>query len=97
MADLAAKRRRLVENAVIQAGRLVDAVVALEALADQRDQVGNFSDAEMVDQSEGFDLRHISAFLAGLFLETTVPALLTFLDTDVGAGKPRDILHQMKR
>lgn len=97
MADLAAKRKRLAENTVIQAGRLVEAVNALEALAVERSQVGNFDDLEFADTTEGFDLRHLSAFLVGLFLETIVPRLTTALDTSGTGGVPRDILHQVKR
>jgi hypothetical protein len=97
MQDLSAKRRRLAENTVIQVGRLMEAVSALEVLSIERAQVGNFSQEEFADRSEGFDLRHLSPFLAAVTLEAAIPALLDALEEGETWGTLRAIFNQVKR
>lgn len=83
------KRRNIATNTVIAATALWDAFTALQELALERAQAGNFEDADFAET----DLIHLTPYLVGVTLDTLVPDLKTFLE----ANSRRDYLLQLRR
>lgn len=74
--DQTLKRRHIAEAAIDAATKLWDAILALKQAAAERAVAGNFVD----DDFTGMNLVHLTPFMIGTFLDTTVPALVDAID-----------------
>jgi hypothetical protein len=83
------KRLNIAGNAVIHATRLVDALLALEQLKEERLQAGNFLDSDF----DGTDLNHLTPYMIGTLLDTVVPALVATYAVPTN----HDILLQVRK
>lgn len=92
--DQSAKRLNIASGVVSAATDLWDAFQRLQELKLERSQAGNFTDAEL--QAAGSDLRHLTAFLVGAFLDTVITDLNTWF-TDGAHPERRDYILQLRR
>lgn len=95
--DQSWKRRRIAEKAVVAAGALDDVLLTLQELAAQRAQLPDFTQAELDDITEGFDLRHLTPYLLGVLLDIVTPSFAACYEDAANAGRNKNILRQVRR